>query len=228
MGWRSQLPSLCACSWVRGEISANISPRNLNSEPEQRESESALAVSPVPLTALCAGCGLGDLHTRAQEIQGYICFYMSSGRWQPILSELHFCWGDNSSSAELLLEWPCKASEGLCSLEGSFGWNSPRMKFPKALLCSPFNEQRRPRTNPSWGDGCNREMTIPKFCTVVLHKRSIQKSLVYVWEMFAPALKNLWLFKYWLSIILDLGMNFVLSKIPFKLLCLTTDVHLYK
>lgn len=46
--------------------------------------------------------------------------------------------------------------------------------------------------------------------------------------MFAPALKNLWFFKDWFSIILDLGMNFVLSKIPFKLLSLMTDVHLYK
>lgn len=65
------------------------------------------------------------------------------------------------------------------------------------------------------------------FCTVILHKSLLQDQVSYISETFAPA-KSLLLLKDWFSIILDLGLNSVHSKIPFKLLYLITDVHLYK
>lgn len=55
---------------------SNTSHRNLNCEPECREGNSALAVSPAPCTALCSGCGLGaciHVYRKYRDMFAFIC-----------------------------------------------------------------------------------------------------------------------------------------------------------
>ena len=97
-------------------------------------------------------------------------------QWDNILLCLHLYWWNSGSSMELLFRSsPCKASERvLCSLGDSFWWTL-------LWMCSALisGVKKRPRTNPSWGDGCNGEMKVPMvmFCTFILHKSPLQQSV---------------------------------------------------
>ena len=131
--------------------------------------------SPSFLSGLAVGLGdCIDMYTKYNKKFAFTCPLSGASPYSVIYT---------SADGTMAPAWSSCSGVVLAKLQRGFcvHWRTAfdELSHECVLLCSPFNVQRRPRTNPSGGDGCNRETMVPKamFCTVILHKSSLQRSV---------------------------------------------------